>query len=146
MKKPIIVTAAIFIVLIVVLIFIQSLLKKNNATIVKVLPSPTLIVPESNTLNTGSTAPNDTAPKNAAPTEEAFEKINDPGLFLSNKTPYTNEFFSISYTFKNAPTGHFAFTVDLKGDKNASQTQVIVWLKSLGLQTSQISSLDITYR
>lgn len=88
----------------------------------------------------------DTQPSGAFEREENFQRENNPDVFLSNQTPFENEYFSVISEFKTAPSGHFAFQVTSKvQDTTLSKTEFTAWLKSLGLTDAQIATLDIQY-
>ncbi len=76
-----------------------------------------------------------------------YERINNPDVFLSNQTPYSNSRFSVTSSYTNNPSGHFFFTVKLTGaNKDASKADYINWVKSKGISESQISELDFRYQ
>jgi len=145
MKKNSILIAVGLIVTIGVLIVLQRILVTSDNPPVSSIPlSPTTFQAQENTKVLPRVESN-SAPKNAVPTEEAYEKVYRPDLFISNKTPYQNEYFAITYTFKTQPSGHFAFTVQLKNDRAKAQQEFASWLTAQGLTNTQISTLDITY-
>lgn len=79
--------------------------------------------------------------------QDKYELNEQTDVFLSNKTPYSNDYFSISSDFKPDPDPHFYFLVDFKGkDKEKAKSEFIIWLKSLGLDNSQIQNLDIIFQ
>lgn len=87
-----------------------------------------------------------TKPSGAANEENNFQLQNHPDVYLSNNTPFTTVDFSITSAYQAQPTGHFAFTVMLKGsDLNTAKIKANNWMRSLGLSDSQIQTLDITY-
>lgn len=145
MKKNSILISIGLIVTIGVLIVLQRLLVTNNNAPTNPIPlSPTTFQAQGNTKVLPQVESN-SAPKNAIPTEEAYEKIYRPDLFISNKAPYQNEYFAVTYTFKTQPSGHFAFTVQLKNDRTKAQQEFTSWLAAQGLTNTQIATLDITY-
>lgn len=79
--------------------------------------------------------------------QDKYELNEQVDVFLSNKTPYSNDYFSISNDFKPDPDPHFYFLVDFKGESTEkSKSEFILWLKSLGLNNSQIQNLDIIFQ
>lgn len=79
--------------------------------------------------------------------DQAFQIQNHPDVYLSNQTPFATTQFAISSEFKTDPSGHFAFTLILKGsNKDAAKEAFIDWLISIGLTDDQIGLLDISYR
>lgn len=75
-----------------------------------------------------------------------FQKSSHPDVFLSNQTPFENEFFRIDSYFTDVPAGHFAFTASIKTMPVANgKTEMNNWLLSLGLAQDQIKNLDIRY-
>lgn len=89
----------------------------------------------------------DTRPSGEPQKTDELLKKTRPDAFLSNKMPYTTTEFKAVYSFKSAPTGHFAFTVTLLGtNKDAAKLSFITWVKSFGLSDTQINQLDITYQ
>lgn len=78
--------------------------------------------------------------------ENSYQLQNDPDIYLSNHTPYSGSDFSISSSY-NLQLHHFQFTVQLTGsDKTQSKNDFISWAQSLGLTSTQIQGLDITYQ
>jgi methionine-rich copper-binding protein CopC len=73
------------------------------------------------------------------------ELQNAPDVYVSNQTPHSQSTFDVTSDFKSTPTGHYYFTVTLKGDPNAAKNDFTTWLKSIGLNGSQIGSLDVVY-
>lgn len=89
----------------------------------------------------------DTRPSGEPQKTDQLLLKNRPDAFLSNKLPYSTSDFKAVYSFKSAPTGHFAFTVTLLGsNKDSSKLSFIAWVKSFGLSDTQIGQLDITYQ
>lgn len=86
----------------------------------------------------------DTYPSGAREIEENFQRLNHPDVFLSNKTPYKTNTFSVSSRFVSVPIGHYAFTVTAANVEQAKK-EVQSWLKSLELTDTQIQTLDIEY-
>ena len=79
--------------------------------------------------------------------QDKYELNEQTDVFVSNKTPYSNDYFSISNDFKPDPDPHFYFLVNFKGeDKEKAKSEFIIWLKSLGLNNSQIQNLDIIFQ
>ena len=79
--------------------------------------------------------------------QDKYELNEQTDVFLSNKTPYSNDYFSISSDFKPDPDPHFYFLVNFKGeDKEKAKSEFIIWLKSLELDNSQIQNLDIIFQ
>ena len=79
--------------------------------------------------------------------QEKHELNEQTDVFVSNKTPYSNDYFSISNDFKPDPDPHFYFLVNFKGEnKEKAKSEFIIWLKSLGLNNSQIQNLDIIFQ
>ena len=79
--------------------------------------------------------------------QDKYELNEQTDVFLSNKTPYSNDYFSISSDFKPDPDPHFYFLVDFKSEDNEkAKPEFILWLKSLGLNNSQIQNLDIIFQ
>lgn len=87
----------------------------------------------------------DTRPPGEPENTDALLRQTRPDVYLSNKLPYSNEGFSATYDFNPEPTGHFAFTVTLTGNENEAKSAFLNWLSSLGLTSTQIDNLDITY-
>lgn len=87
----------------------------------------------------------DTFPQNAAEEENTFQRQNHPDVFLTNKSPYSNEFFGIVANYQKG-SGKYYFQVTLKGtDKESSKQEFNKWLLNLGLTEKQIKELDIRY-
>ena len=79
--------------------------------------------------------------------QDKYELNEHTDVFVSNKTPYSNDYFSISSDFKPEPDPHFYFLVKFKGgNKEKAKSEFIIWLKSLGLNNSQIENLDIIFQ
>jgi len=93
----------------------------------------------------GSPAPPaDTQPEGAAESENAFERVNHPDIFLSNNLPHTQQTFSATSEFADIPVGHFVFTVKIL--KSTGKEDFIAWLKTLLFTDEQISRLDVSYQ
>lgn len=73
------------------------------------------------------------------------QKQDNPDVYLSNKVPFSNSYFSVDSTFVSSPTGHFQFKVTLKRDRDVAKQQFLSWVASQGLGQEQISKLDIIY-
>lgn len=100
-----------------------------------------------NSLGPTPTPPPDTRPIELITQVENYQRENNPDVFLSNETPYSNSSFSISSAYTKTPSGHFFFSVSLKGaNKDTSRSALITWIKSKGLSDSQIQNLDIRYK
>lgn len=88
----------------------------------------------------------DTRPSGEPSERNTLLRQTRPDIFLKNNTPYSTADFSISSNFTTTPAEHFYFLVLLFGDKNNSKISFIAWLKSLGLEDSQIQGLDLLYQ
>lgn len=78
--------------------------------------------------------------------ENTYNRQNQPDIFLSNNVPYENADFSITSDFSDT-TQKFFFIIHLKtADQQQGQAAVTTWLRSLGLQDSQIAQLDLRYQ
>lgn len=78
---------------------------------------------------------------------EEHERDTYPDVFLAGKTPYEDNFFSVTSDFTKTPTDHFYFTVTMKGDNSEeSKNDFLNWLKTFGFTDNQINSLDISYK
>lgn len=83
---------------------------------------------------------------NAADIEDQLAKQYHPDIYLANRCPYHGSDFSVDYT-TNTQDGLFAFTVTLSGaNKNTDKEDFTKWIQSIGLSTSQLDALDITYQ
>lgn len=87
----------------------------------------------------------DTKPSGEPESTDALLRQTRPDVYLSNKLPYKSGNFSASYEYKAAPSGHFTFTVTLTGNENEAKSAFLNWLSSLGLTSTQINNLDISY-
>lgn len=88
----------------------------------------------------------DTAPEDGAESTDKYHLINYPDVYLSNQTPFSNDFFSITSEFINTPAGHFRFLVELKGTEQNAKKEFQKWLLSLGFNSTRIDQLDIVYQ
>ena len=89
----------------------------------------------------------DTRPSGEPQRSDDLLRQNHPDNLIANHLPYETSDFKAVYTYKVAPTGHFAFTVTLLGaNKDSSKLSFITWVKSFGLSDTQINQLDITYQ
>ncbi|HRN70309.1 MAG TPA: Ig-like domain-containing protein [Candidatus Woesebacteria bacterium] len=75
------------------------------------------------------------------------QKNNTPDLYVSNNTPYENNYFLATSEYASDPPAHF-YLIIIPKDDNISQVQqaVTLWLQSLDLSQEQIDSLDIRYQ
>lgn len=89
--------------------------------------------------------PNTRPPQSDIDQENQQQIQSAPDVYVSNQTPHNGGTFSVTSDYKSTPTGHFYFTVTLIGDPTTAKNDFINWLKSLGLNDSQISSLDVVY-
>lgn len=132
--RKLVIIGSILIGLIVLLSLLFSFLRKPDTEITSSTPTPSpVIFPNTNLIG-------------EAQKEKEYELSERPDLFLSNNCPYSTPEFEISYTFEKEPEGHFAFTVDTRGNRDQGTRALGQWLRSLGLSEAAISSLDITYR
>lgn len=76
--------------------------------------------------------------------ELEWQRVHQPDLFLSNKTPYQTQDFSVTNDYTTTPAEHFYFTVTAK-TPNGKQA-FLDWLKSLNLSDTQMQQLDIRYQ
>ncbi len=89
----------------------------------------------------------DTRPSGEPQRTDELLRQNHPDNLIANHLPYATSDFKAAYTYKTAPTGHFAFTVTALGtNRDTSKTAFIVWVKSFGITDAQIGQLDITYQ
>lgn len=117
----------------VVLIKTPGKTKVNSFTFTTFGPSPTPFQIQS-----------DPSAENSS---QQYELQNYPDAFLRNHTPYSSSSFSVTSEYTNIPSGHFFFSVTLKGaNKDTSKSSLITWIKSKGLTDSQIQNLDIRYK
>lgn len=88
------------------------------------------------------TGPDDEAIKRV----EEEERINRPDIFLKNRTPYSEENFSIEGEYDGS-VGQFAFTVTIPQNIGMAQGRqaATMWMKAFGLIDPQIQNLKITY-
>jgi len=78
---------------------------------------------------------------------EEQERINHPDIYITNKTPYENDSFSITSDFEPKTPAHYYFTVVSKTNNAASTAQAVdAWLQLQGLTEEQITQLDIRYQ
>lgn len=77
---------------------------------------------------------------------DEFALKNYPDVYLSNKCPFKNEFFSVTEELVRDNGGYYRFNVTLNNDQNKSKEEFIKWLKTLGLKDTQIESLEIIYK
>lgn len=76
----------------------------------------------------------------------AYEKENNPDIYVANQTPYETDTFAIRADFEPKVPAHYYFTVTTKtGAASQAQAAVNEWLKSLDLTQEQIDNLDIRY-
>ena len=77
--------------------------------------------------------------------ELEMQKKEKPEVFLSNNTPFENEYFKIESAYREDPEG-FDFSISFKiSDKNLAQKSLDDWLLSIGLNKDQISNLNLIY-
>jgi len=89
----------------------------------------------------------DTRPEGYYEESELLHKENYTDIYVTNKTPYANDVFSIRSEFDPTVPAHFYFIVTSKGEGlNGVQQAVNVWLQSLDLTQAQIDTLDIKYQ
>lgn len=88
----------------------------------------------------------DTQDPNLKKDSDQFTKINSPDIFLANNTPFENDDFKIVRSgTHSSPTEHYFFTIIYKRPNGNVKTAVEKWLLTLGLNSDQITSLDIEY-
>jgi len=91
-----------------------------------------------------SSAVSPTPVDNVPEMELEWQRVHQPDLFLSNKTPFETQDFSVTNDYTSTPTEHFYFTVTSK-TPNGRQA-FLNWLTSLNLGNQQIQQLDIRYQ
>jgi len=75
------------------------------------------------------------------------ELETSPDVYVSNLLPYTTNTFAADDQFISTPTGHFQIIVTTKnGNSETAKSDFIAWLKSNGMNNSQIGKLDIIYK
>lgn len=77
---------------------------------------------------------------------DEFALKNYPDVYLANKCPFKNDFFSITEELIRDNGGYYRFNVTLNGDQSQSKEEFMKWLKNLGLKDTQIESLEIVYK
>ncbi len=77
---------------------------------------------------------------------DEYTQAHRPDLHLANHLPYTSEYFYGSKALKRAPTFHYTFIFQLRGNDNDTAEQVARdWMNDIGLTDEQIETLDIAF-
>lgn len=143
-KKILIYITGALLLILLLLIAIQQIINSRSANLNK--PESPKVVQPTSVLPKKTYYRKDTAPSGGAESTDSYQLKNYPDLYLSNQTPFTNNFFSISYEFVKTPKEHFRFTVELKGDEKTAKEEFRKWLITLGFNSDQIDKLDIVYK
>ena len=98
------------------------------------------------TLKANESPPPDSSSKEVFELRQKYELENEPDLYLYNLLPINETSFSVESEYVREPTGHFKFTITLKGDTTRSKESFIEWLKVNKLSDQQIQTLDIVYQ
>ena len=77
---------------------------------------------------------------------EEYQRINRPDVYITNRTPFENDLFSIKSDFERKVPAHYYFSVSPKTDIETTRQAVDAWLQLQGLTAEQISQLDIRYQ
>jgi hypothetical protein len=78
---------------------------------------------------------------------DAEQKRNYPDVFIYNKIPFENQYFSIIGAIRSEGNPDFSFIVTIKGqDRALAESKFKDWLLELGLTPGQIAGLLIEYR
>lgn len=91
----------------------------------------------------------DTHPPGLSSDIDAYNLQNYPDIFLGSKVPYQTPEFSIKgggFKPDPKPQGHYYFKVTLIGEEQIAKEVLSAWLKSLGLNDTQIQGLDFEYQ
>lgn len=74
------------------------------------------------------------------------ERVKYPDIFVTNNTPYENEYFSIRSEFEpTIPAHHFFIVTSKNENKELVKQMVNLWLQTLNMGNQQIQQLDIRY-
>lgn len=77
---------------------------------------------------------------------EEYQRVNRPDVYITNRTPFENDMFSITSDFERKVPAHYYFIVTPKSDIETVRQAVDAWLQLQGLTAEQINQLDIRYR
>ncbi len=89
----------------------------------------------------------DTQPEGMFEEELNDQKQNNPDIYVTNNTPYENNFFLATSDFESKTPAHYYLQIISKTTDEAKvREEVNLWLQSLDLNQDQIDSLDIRYQ
>lgn len=130
--------------ILLILIIIQKVSQRSNENVPE--PEESKVIQPTSVLPEKTYYREDTAPTGAAESTDRYHLKNFPDVYLSNQSPYSNDYFSITSEFVKIPKGHFQFLVEFKGKEQTAKEEFQKWLLSLGFSTAKISELDIVYK